>query len=579
VTNLGYNTSNATRDIKNLAIKSFNYTGTKENSNVAVSQQANTTYQKTSSRRDFYSVSSYLNYAKTLNSVHNINAMAGMQYELTQYDYFGVQVKDIQPSLDAVNGAGDITLTDNKGTKWHEAIMSYYSRLNYNYMDKYLLEGLLRYDGSSRFKTNRWDMFGGASAGWRITEEDFMQNQSFVDDLKLRVSYGVVGNQSGIDRYEGQQLYNFASQSGALLGDGKATIINTNGKIASFGRSWERIHNYNVGLDFGMLQSKLTGSIDLFQKKNNNMLITITYPAILGDNAGYSNSGKFESYGFEGVLDWRDRIGSVGYNIGGTFTFYENELTDIGGTSVLAHGFRGQQQGYPLNSIFGYKYIGKVQTEEQRQEYLAKYLVGNTIGLTDAIRLGDNMYEDSNGDGVLDYNDLHWLGSDDPKISYSFHLGVNWNNFDLSVIFQGVAKRTIFRTQDNSWTVPMRAVYLNATDQSVGNVWSPETPDGRYPPYTNNGTINSYNYLPSSWTVEDGSYLRLKNATLGYNVPKIFLNKTKAIESCRFYVTGVDLFEISHIHDGWDPEASRGVSGVGRFPFVRTATFGLNLTF
>lgn len=579
VTNLGYNTSNATRDVKNLAIKSFNYTGTKENGNVAVSQQSNTTYEKTSSRRDFYSLSSYLNYVKTINSVHRFNIMAGTQYEHTQYDYFGVMVKDIQSSLDVINGAGDINLTNNRGTKWHEAIMSYYSRLNYNYNDKYLLEGLLRIDGSSRFKVNRWDMFWGASAGWRISQEDFMKNQSLLNDLKLRASYGVVGNQSGIDRYEGQQLYNFTSQSGALLGDGKATIINTNGKIASFGRAWERIHNYNIGLDFAVMQSKLTGSIDLFQKKNNNMLITITYPGILGDNAGYSNSGKFVSYGYEGVLDWRDKIGSVGYNIGGTFTFYDNELTDIGGTSVLAAGFRGQHQGYALNSVFGYKYIGKVQTEEQRQEYLSKYLTGNTIGLTDAIRLGDNMYEDSNGDGILDYNDLHWLGSDDPKISYSFHLGLNWNNFDLSVIFQGAAKRTIFRTQNNSWTVPMRAVYLNGTDQSVGNVWSPETPDARYPTYTNNGTINSYNYLPSSWTVEDGSYLRLKNVTLGYNLPQTILNKIKAIENCRLYVTGVDLWEISKIHDGWDPEASRGVSGVGRFPFVRTATFGLNLMF
>lgn len=579
VTNLGYNTSNATRDVKNLAIKSFNYTGTKENGNVAVSQQSNTTYEKTSSRRDFYSLSSYLNYVKTINSVHRFNIMAGTQYEHTQYDYFGVMVKDIQSSLDVINGAGDINLTNNRGTKWHEAIMSYYSRLNYNYNDKYLLEGLLRIDGSSRFKVNRWDMFWGASAGWRISQEDFMKNQSLLNDLKLRASYGVVGNQSGIDRYEGQQLYNFTSQSGALLGDGKATIINTNGKIASFGRAWERIHNYNIGLDFAVMQSKLTGSIDLFQKKNNNMLITITYPGILGDNAGYSNSGKFVSYGYEGVLDWRDKIGSVGYNIGGTFTFYDNELTDIGGTSVLAAGFRGQHQGYALNSVFGYKYIGKVQTEVQRQEYLSKYLTGNTIGLTDAIRLGDNMYEDSNGDGILDFNDLHWLGSDDPKISYSFHLGLNWNNFDLSVIFQGAAKRTIFRTQNNSWTVPMRAVYLNGTDQSVGNVWSPETPDARYPTYTNNGTINSYNYLPSSWTVEDGSYLRLKNVTLGYNLPETILNKIKAIESCRLYVTGVDLWEITKIHDGWDPEASRGVSGVGRFPFVRTATFGLNLMF
>lgn len=579
VSNLGYNTSNATRDIKNLAIKSFNYSGTRENRNVAVANQALTSYEKTASRRDFYSISAYLDYKKTFKEVHNFSAMAGTQYELTQYDYFGVKVLDSQSSLDALNGAGVISLTDNKGTKWHEAIMSYYSRLNYNYKSRYMLEGMFRYDGSSKFKTNRWSPFWGISGGWIITEEDFMKDQSFLNYLKLRASYGVVGNQSGIDRYEGQQLYNFTSASGVLLGAGKATIINTNGKIASFGREWERIHNYNLGVDFNMLSNRLSGSVDVFQKKNNNMLITITYPGILGDNAGYSNSGNFEAKGVEGMLNWADKIGSVAYHFGGTLTWYNNTLTDIGATSVMAAGFRGQQQGYPLNSVFGYKNVGKIQNEEQKMDYLIKYLAGNTIGLTDAIRLGDHMYEDSNGDGVLDFNDLHWLGSNDPKVSYSFNLGGEWNGFDLSMVFQGTAKRTVFRSQDNNYTIPMRGVYLNNTTSSLNNVWSPETPNGRYPSYTNNSTINNYNYLPSDWTIENGAYLRLKNVTLGYNLPKSIFTDNSLISACRVYVAGIDLWEKTYIHDGWDPEATRDVSGVQRYPFVRTVTFGLNVTF
>jgi TonB-linked SusC/RagA family outer membrane protein len=456
--------------------------------------------------------------------------------------------------------------------------MSYYSRLNYNYKSKYLLEGLLRYDGSSRFKENRWDLFWGVSGGWIISEEAFMENQSILNYLKLRASYGVVGNQSGIDRYEGQQLYNFTSSSGALIGDGKATVINTNGKIASFGREWERIYNYNVGLDFAFLKNRLSGSIDAFRKMNNNMLITIQYPGILGDNAGYSNSGKFEAKGVEGMLNWSNKIGQVGYHIGGTFTWYDNELTDIGATSVLAAGFRGQQQGYALNSVFGYHYVGKIQSEEQRQAYLAKYLTGNAIGLTDAIRIGDNMFEDANGDGILDFNDLQWLGSNDPKISYSFNLGVEWKNFDLSCVFQGAAKRTIFRAQDNPYTVPMRSVYMNMTTASLNNVWSPETPDGRYPAYTNDGNRNAYNYIASDWTTENGAYLRLKNITLGYNIPKSVLAKTP-VSLCHIYATGTDLWEKTYIHEGWDPEATRDVSGVQRYPFVRTVTVGLNLTF
>lgn len=177
--------------------------------------------------------------------------MVGTQYELKEYDYFGVSVKDIQNSLETINGAGEISLKDKHGTKWHEAVMSYYSRLNYNYNEKYLFEVNMRYDGSSKFQPeNRWDFFYGLSAGWRITQESFMQNIKWLNDLKLRLSYGEVGNQSGVDRYDGAQFYKFESQSGAYLGAGKATIIDTNGKIASIGREWERIKNYNVGCRF-----------------------------------------------------------------------------------------------------------------------------------------------------------------------------------------------------------------------------------------------------------------------------------------------------------------------------------------
>ena len=584
VGNVGYNTSNASRDIKQMAITSYNYTGTTVNTGPAVSKQEESSYEKTSSRRDFYSFTGYLNYEKDFESGHNLNVMVGTQYELTEYDYFGAKVKDIQNSLETINGAGTLNLTDQKGTKWHEAIMSYYSRLNYNYKSKYLTEVNFRYDGSSKFKEGRWAPFYGVSAGWRISEESFMDaTDGWLDELKLRLSYGVVGNQSGIDRYEGAQYYNFKSLNGALLGTDKATTIDTNGKIASASREWERIHNYNVGLDFRVLNGRFSGTLEGYLKRNNNMLINVTYPGVLGDNAGYSNSGKFEAKGFEAQGTWSDKIGNVSYHIGGTFSYNTNKLIDIGGATVLASGFKDKQQGYPLNSIFGLRYIGKIQNEEQRQKYLYRYLTGNTIGLTNDIRVGDNMFEDVNKDGKLDYNDYVYLGSDDPKISFSFNGGIEWNNFDLSVVFQGVAQRTIFRTGNNNgnetWRIPMKATYLNTSNQSVGNTWTPENPNAHYPTYSNNETINAYNYQASSWSVENGTYVRLKNVTLGYTFPQELLAKTKVISSARLYVTGADLWEFSKINDGWDPEASKNVSGTGRYPFVRTVTFGLNVAF
>lgn len=582
--NVGYNTSNASRDIQKFAITSYNYAGTKVNTEPTVSEQSKTSYEKTSSRRDFYSFSGYLNYEKDFESGHNLNVMAGTQYELTEYDYFGAKVEDIQSSLETINGAGLVSLTDNKGTKWHEAILSYYSRINYNYKSKYLAEVNFRYDGSSKFKEGRWAPFYGVSAGWRISEEGFMDStDSWLDELKLRLSYGVVGNQSGIDRYEGSQYYNFKSLSGVLIGSNKATIIDTNGKIASTSREWERIHNYNVGLDFRMFNGRFSGTLEGYLKRNNNMLITVTYPGVLGDNAGYSNAGKFEAKGFEAQGTWSDKIGNVSYHIGGTFSYNTNKLIDIGGVTVLSSGFKDKQQGYPLNSVFGLRYIGKIQNEEERLKYLYRYLASNTIGLTSDIRVGDNMFEDVNKDGKLDYNDYVYLGSNDPKISFSFNAGLEWNNFDLSCVFQGVAQRTIFRTGDNNgnltWRVPMRAYYMNTSNVSVNNTWSPETPNAHYPSYTHNDVINDYNYQASSWAVEDGSYIRLKSVTLGYNFPQTMLAKTKVINAARLYVTGSDLWEYSKITDGWDPEASMGVSGTGRYPFVRTVTFGMNLTF
>lgn len=587
VGNAGYTSSFATRDKKSLAITSYNYAGTMSfgPDNAAyeypsVSNQEDSYYTKSIARTDFYSFTGYLSYATTLAKRHQIRAMLGTQYEYKEYDYSVTKAKNIQPTLDVINGSGEVTLKDGSGSqKWQEAVLSYYSRLNYDYLSKYLLEVNMRYDGSSRFKTNRWKFFYGVSAGWRITEEAFMKNIKWLNELKLRASYGQTGHQDGIDRYEGEQFYSFNSASGAYLDNKKATYIDTNGKIASEGRTWERIDNYNVGVDFGLFNSRLSGTFEAWWKRNNNMLITVTYPGILGDNAGASNAGKFQSNGIDLQLNWADKIGDFHYHVGGTFTYATNKLTDIGGVTVLKAGLQRTQQGYPLNSVFGLRYTGKIQNEEQRQKYLYRYLTGNTIGLTKDVRLGDNMFEDVNGDGKLTEEDYVYLGSDDPKISFSFNLGAEWKGFDLSCVFQGVGERTIFRTGSTVWRIPMRAIYMNTSNQSVGNTWSPEHPDAHYPTYSNNGTHNNYNYQCSSWSVENGSYLRLKNITLGYTLPKSLLSQQKVLTAARIYVSGADLWEWSKINDGWDPEASAAVSGAGRYPFVRTMTIGMNLTF
>lgn len=582
VVNLGYNTSTATRDVQNNTIDWYNYAGNR----VILTNptQANSSYEKSFARTDYYSASAYLNWHKSLADKHNVELMAGGQYNLKEYDYTIASVKDIQRSLEIINGAGEVTLKnagDTRPQKWHEAMMSYFGRFNYNYLSKYLLEANMRYDGSSKFQPeNRWEFFYGFSGGWRLTEEAFMKNVGFINELKLRLSYGVVGNQAGIDRYDGVQLYNFKSGSGAYIGSGRISYVDTNGKIVTNERTWERIHNYNVGLDFQMLNSRLTGTAEFFLKKNNNMLIDIIYPGVLGDKAPTSNSGKFEAKGVEGTLNWSDRIGSVNYHVGGTFTYATNKLTQYGGTTVLTPGFKDKQEEYSLNSIFGLKYCGKIQTEEQLAKYRYYYAATNKIGMPEKLRLGDHMYEDVNNDGVLDEKDYVYLGSDDPKISYSFNLGAEWKGFDLSVVFQGVGKRTVFRDSGgDTWRIPMKAVYQNTTNQSIGNTWSADHRDAYYPTYTNDGNINTYNYQCSSWSVENGAYLRLKNITFGYAFPAAWLAKSKVVSQLRLYVAGEDIWEHSQINDGWDPEAPRKVEKTSRYPFNRKYTVGVSVTF
>ena len=585
VVTIGYNTSSATRDNVENAIDWYNYAGTRVVYNKPT--QADSKYTSTFSRTDYYMGSGYLNYHNTFADVHNLSVMAGAQYNYTQFKGSGVSVKDINSSLEVPNGQGLVELANV--SKYHEAMMSYFGRLNYDYKERYLLEGLMRYDGSSKFQPeNRWQFFWGLSGGWRLMEESFMKPLSHIfSNLKLRLSYGVVGNQNGIGRYDGTQLYNVKTAVGALVGSGLLSYIDTNGELASTDRTWEKIHNYNLGLDFGFLNNRLTGTVEAFYKRNNNMLISVTYPGILGDNAPKANKGKFEAKGWELNVNWADKIGQVKYHVGGMVTYATNKLIDYGATNVISSGLHSNIEGYPLNSYFGYRYMGKIQDADQLQKYTDYYYGGNTVNWTGSLRLGDNMYEDVNHDGKLNEKDLVYLGTNDPKLSYSFNFGAEWKGFDFSMMFQGVGRRTIFRDKNgglNTWRVPMQAIYLNTTTQSIGNTWSPEHRDAYYPTYTNITWINKYNYQISSWSVEDGAYLRLKNLTIGYTLPQSVIKKLKPLSRLRVYFTGNDLWETSKIRDGWDPEQSNRAyddhdNPLSRYPFSRTFTFGVDATF
>ena len=576
--NLGYNTADKMVDEVQNAVQFYNITG--ETPTLTDPVQSKSYYQQNSERIDNYSFSAYVNGHKQFGD-HNLSLTLGTQYEFKEYRQFGVRATDILDGLEVVNGTGDITL-QNVG-KYQNSILSYFGRFNYDYLGRYLVEFNGRYDGSSKFlPENRWDFFWGVSAGWRLSEEPFMKNVKWLNNLKLRASYAEVGNQSGIGNYDGVQLYNVNSNSGPYLGNGLSSTITTNGTFASKTRSWERINNYNLAIDFGVKLApghNINGTVEYFQKRNNNMLVSVTLPATLGDAAPSANKGKFKDYGWEGQITYTGKVGQVEIHAGGTFTFARNELTEYEGTTVKSSGYTSNMVGYGISSLFGLRYAGKIQNEEQLAAYTALYYPNNGIGMPSNLRVGDNMYCDENGDGKLDENDYIFLGSSEPEISYSFNFGAAWKGIDVNVVFQGAANRFIYRGNDTNWTVPYRGLYMNNLKSSIGNTWSTENPDAYYAPYTNDSNINQYNYQASSLTAQDGRYLRLKNITVGYTFPKNLLNKVGFIEGLRIYYTGTDLWETTKIEDGWDPESKIAKSGTSLYPFTRNHTFGLNVTF
>jgi TonB-linked SusC/RagA family outer membrane protein len=567
-----------------------------------------TNYYRQNVTDPYYNLIGTLAYTNSFNKVHNVMLMGGASYERDEYDTWNARTfnlaSDDVASLGLGLSSGNAGYVTDGETKNHYALGSYFGRFTYDYKGKYLLEATGRYDGSSKFIADkRWKSFYGVSLGWRIAEESFVKKLNFFDDLKLRASYGTSGNQAGIGLYDYLQSLNVGS-SNNLIGSTIATATTTTGSLVSLNRTWETVKKANLGLDYSIFKGKLSGSVDVFQNRNENMLVSVTYPGTLGASAPQSNSGDLKTWGWEAIVTYRDHIGKVKFSLSGNITDSQNKLVHYSGVSLISGGYNQTVEGYPLGSYFGLKYGGKLQSQAQVDAYNNYYAPGgviNTIGLPAAtplanqagkftgLRPGDNWFQDVNHDGKLtagtsnkDLGDYVYLGSDVPRYTFGFNMGAQWKGFDFYAIFQGVGKRTIFRGGSaNNWRVPFTSIFQMQTNSWVGNVWSPQTPNAYYPNLhsaLNNG-INNYNYQASSWSVENGAYLRLKNVVLGYTLPKSLMERTKTFSSVRIYLAGSDLWELTGIHDGWDPETTRTATGNERYPFYRYLTLGANIVF
>lgn len=517
-------------------------------------------------------------YSLNLQNKHNFNFLVGTSYEnyrldamtgeaknMTSNDFFSFNYYDSSIATNSL-------LSDNIGT-W--AMMSYFGRINYNFNERYLFEANVRYDGSSRLApSKRWKAFPSVSAAWRMNEEKWFK-VNWIDNLKLRASWGQLGNGAVLGLYDYIPLISYNGSGLPSTYQGEKWFYQ--GSMASTDKTWEVIETTNLGIDFGFLNNRLTGSFEYYWKFNNDMLSSLQLPSQIGINVPQMNVGKLKTWGWDFNIGWRDQIKDFSYQVGFNISDSQNELQEYNGASVVNEGVVRLLEGYPINTLWGYKTDGFWSSREEYLEY-KKANPGYRSFQDGIITGGDVKYLAQGkpdhtigvgGGSPDDSGDLVLLGNTTPRYLYGINLSAQWRNFDFAIMFQGVGKRDVmisgdmfplFRAEQMPWTIHR-------------DYWTPDNQNA-YWPRLYNYKGETFNSRAADRWMQDASYLRLKNVTIGYTVP---LQK-KYVEKLRFYLSGQDLYEWSDMLSVLDPEVGNSV-GRDLYPFFRSFTFGLNLTF
>lgn len=476
-------------------------------------------------------------------------------------------------------GSGDGSTASNNSSLEEYALQSFFGRVNYSFNDRYLLEANLRYDGSSRFaKGHRWGLFPSVSAGWRITEEDFWKQSCLaetVDNLKLRVSYGVLGNQN-IGLYPYQQTYSL----GYNYPIGNPAALQSGAYMASYNNqdiTWEKTAITDVGIDFSLWKGRFSGSVDYFYKYTSDILAPVEVTSIMGRSVGQSNVGAVSNKGIEVNLTYNGKIGKdFIFSVSPNFTWIKNAV------EKLANGAKeeinnGRIVGQPIGIIYGYKTNG-LFVDQAEIDNAPEQLVGKS-----GIKPGYVKYQDISGpngvpDGQVDAQyDRTVLGSTTPKFYYGLNLTAAYKGFDFSALFQGLGghKRLI-------GSYMAYAFYNGGQIQrwQAEKCWTEENPN-KWAEYPRLETLNmnNTNLQTSDYWVRDASYLRLKNVQIGYTLPKELVSKV-GLQNIHIYVSGQNLLNINKFYKGWDPENEIGTGDApSYYPINKIYSFGLNIKF
>ncbi|NKI27437.1 TonB-dependent receptor [Arenibacter sp. 6A1] len=526
----------------------------------------------------------FLTYDRSLDK-HVIQLMGGYSYEKYINERKGVNVYGFSTDLFGFNNLGAAsTISGVSSGKSENLLVSFFGRANYSFDTKYLFTFTIRGDGSSRFgEDNKWGVFPSGSFAWRVINEQFMKDQDIFSDLKVRTGYGKTGNER-IGNYASYGLISNAKYTFDGVNNNSGTYLNSNSPENS-SLKWETTDQYNVGVDFSLFNSRLRFNLEGYYKKTDNLLINVNLPMYSGYTSGLSNVGAIENKGFEfGVESRNIATEDFTWNTSLNFAVNRNKVLTLGDQSeilltsskpignVSEEAFAIIREGEPLGSLFGYKYTGILQEGESYSPQ------PNALP-------GDPKFEDVNKDGLITSADRAIIGSAYPKLNFGFTNSLTFNGFDLSVFLYG-------KLGNDLLNMTRMNLEWNRTEESLDR-WTPSNQDASIP--RNGFFYSQYGGYINSHFIEDASFLRLKNATLGYNVPF----KSEVIKTFRLYVMAENLLTISG-YSGWDPEvdtkgyendnlvkyggnAQSANAGSGldfnSYPTMRSFTFGVNAKF
>jgi TonB-linked SusC/RagA family outer membrane protein len=468
--------------------------------------------------------------------------------------------------------AGDTNGQGLSGGEDRWSMASVYSRLNYNYDEKYLLELNARSDASSRFREdNWWAVFPSASVGWRLSRENFWAGISqYVNEAKLRASYGALGNQNLGTNYPTYATYTTGTANNYYFNN----VINPGYAMTEAANpfiQWETSKVLDLGVDLGFLNNRLGLTADYFQRDIEDMLIRDLVPNYVGLTAPFINIGSMRNTGWELGLNWRDKVRDFNYQVQVNVSDVKNQILDIGAKEYI-NGAKIIKEGHPLNAYYGYIADGLFQSPEEIAKTAAEGTREKPFHYATTAP-GDIRYRDLNQDGKITDADRTVIGHNFPRYEYSLNLAAQWKGLDLTAFWQGVGKRDNYFTQSAAQPFFSQSFQGTIFKHQL-DYWTPDNTGAAYPRLVSSNTAN--NFVPSSYWVRSSAYLRLKNLMLGYTLPAAVSQKVK-MKSARIYVGGQNLFTWDDFYPGFDPEQID--SGAEFYPIMRTYTLGININF